>query len=158
HDLVPLNCRQTAHELLLSLPWLCLALWLASLHLYLPALLASFVFFLAGLRQVHDAFHYALGLSRGATEVLMFILSVLMLGSMHGVQSTPLQPHKPCLDDEDVGGMCARLPAWQALLIGPWFPVRMHCHALRAGNRRRRVWIVGELLANMAWVLLVFGW
>ncbi len=156
-DLVQLKCRQIIWELSLWLPWLALSLWLAHCHLHALALLASFVFFLTGLRQVHNAFHYSLGLPRLATEAVMFLLSVLMLGSMHAVQYNHLQHHKHCMDDEDIEGMCARMPAWLALLAGPWFAIRMHFHAFRRGNRRRRGWITAELLANVFWVILVFG-
>jgi hypothetical protein len=37
---------------------------------------------LTGLRVVHNAHHYALGLPRWASEWVMFVMSVLMLGSM----------------------------------------------------------------------------
>ena len=73
-----------AHEL--TLPWLLAALAAAHWRVYPLALLASFMFFLTGLRQVHNAYHYALGLPRAATEWVMFAMSVLMLGSMHAVQ------------------------------------------------------------------------
>src|SRR5207244_3041090 len=129
--LVRLSPLQIGHELLLSVPWLVLSLWLADCGLYPLALLASFFFFLTGLRQVHNAFHYALGLPRLATEAVMLALSVAMLGAMHAVQFNHVQHHKHCMDDEDMEGMCARLPAWRALLAGPWFLIRMHYHALR---------------------------
>lgn len=157
-DLVSLNCREIAWELLLWLPWLILSLCLAGFQLYLPALVASFVFFLTGLRQVHNAFHYALGLPRLASEAIMFVLSVLMLGSMHAVQFNHLRHHKHCLDDDDIEGMCARFPAWLALIAGPWFIVRMHCHALQHADRRRRGWMTAELLANVLWIVLVVCW
>jgi len=158
-DLVPLSWRHVVQELLLPLPWLAGSLLLAASGLYPVALLFSFVFFLTGLRQVHNAYHYALGISRSATELVMFVFSVLMLGSMHAVQFNHLLHHKHCLDDEDVEGMCARMPAWLALLIGPWFPLRMHVHALRYGNRRQRTWIAAELAANVLWITLaLFVW
>ena len=51
---------------------------------------------LTGLRQVHNAFHYALGLSQRATEWLMVLLSIAMPGSMHAVKFNHLQHHKFC--------------------------------------------------------------
>jgi hypothetical protein len=86
-----LRRREVVYELLLPVSWLTLSLALAHHRLFLPALLASFVFFLTGLRQVHNAFHYALGAPRAAAEALMFIPSVLMLGSMHAVQFNHLR-------------------------------------------------------------------
>src|SRR4051794_25163795 len=85
-DLVRLRPHEVVYELLLPLPWLALSLLLAHGRWYVPALLASFVFFLTGLRQVHNAFHYALGVPRAAAEAVMAVLSVAMLGSMHAVQ------------------------------------------------------------------------
>ena len=86
----------------------------------------------------------------------MLVLSVLMLGSMHAVQVNHLRHHRYCLGEEDVEAMSAGLPAWRALLIGPWFPLRLHHCALQVANARQRRWIIGELGANLAWVVLVF--
>ena len=155
-DLLPLHATDVVAELLLPLPWLVLSLALAHYRLYVPALLVSFVFFLTGLRVVHNAFHYALGLPRALTETVMALLSVLMLASMHAVQFNHLRHHRHCLGEDDVEGMCARLPAWRALLVGPWFPLRMHLHALRHGNRRVRSWVAVEVIATAVWVALVF--
>ena len=156
-DLLVLTRWEVARELLLSAPWLIVSLAAAHLRLYPLALVASFMFFLTGLRQVHNAYHYALGLPRAATEAVMFVLSVLMLGSMHAVQINHLRHHRHCLGKEDVEAMSARLPAWRAILIGPWFPLRLHHKALQVGNVRQRAWIVAELSANLAWIALVFG-
>jgi fatty acid desaturase len=156
-DLLPLRAPEVVAELLLPLPWLALSLALAHYRLYAPALAASFVFFLTGLRVVHNAYHYALGLPRALTEAVMAVLSVLMLGSMHAVQFNHLRHHRHCLGDDDVEGMCARMPAWRALLVGPWFPLRMHLCALGHGGRRVHAWVGLELVANVLWVGLVYG-
>jgi fatty acid desaturase len=149
-DLLALTRHEVARELTLSLPWLVASLAAAQWRLYPLALLASFMFFLTGLRQVHNAYHYALGLSRAATEWVMLVLSVLMLGSMHAVQVNHLRHHRYCLGEEDVEAMSARLPAWRALLLGPWFPLRLHHAALQVGSPRQRRWIGIELFANAA--------
>ena len=107
---------------------------------------------MTGLRVVHNAHHYALGLRRWTTEWVMFVMSVLMLGSMHAVQRNHLRHHKYCMDDEDLEGYSARLSAWQALLYGPVFPVMLHVRALRLGRRRHRFWILAELAANAMWI------
>jgi len=117
-DLLSLRRHEIAHELTLSLPWLLASLAAAQWRLYPLALLASFMFFLTGLRQVHNAYHYALGVPRAATEWVMLALSVLMLGSMHAVQVNHLRHHRYCLGEEDIEAMSARLPAWRALLLG----------------------------------------
>jgi fatty acid desaturase len=161
-DLVTVSRWEVVKELCLPLPWLVASLSLAGLAriwpaLFLPALGCSFIFFLTGLRVVHNAHHYALGLSRRATEWVMFAMSVLMLGSMHAVQRNHLHHHKHCMDDEDLEGYSARLSAWRALLYGPVFPVRLHARALRLGRARHRAWILTELGANAIWIWLVFA-
>ena len=156
-DLTKLTRLETAKELGLSLPWLILSLYLASQGSYLAALLTSFFFFLTGLRQVHDAHHYNLGLSRAATEWVLFVLSVLMLGSMHAVQFNHLQHHRRCLDDEDVEARSARMPWWKALLWGPVFPLLLHKTALRHANPRQRRWIYAELAMNALLVAVVLS-
>ena len=147
-DLTRLSPAGTARELALSLPWLAGSLWLASRGLYPLALLASFVFFLTGLRQAHDAHHYNLGLPRWATECVLFALSALMLGSMHAVQYNHLRHHRDCLGNEDVEARSARMRWWQAILWGPVFPVLIHRTALAGASPRQRAWILGELIAN----------
>src|SRR5262249_38760538 len=156
-DLVHLSRVEVVKELLLSVPWLAASLALAHGGYYVPALGFSFVFFLTGLRQVHNAYHYALGIPRAATEWVMFVLSVLMLGSMHAVQFNHLKHHKHCMDDEDVEAASARMSAVGALLVGPWFPAHMHLKALQAAPARQFQWIVAELLANVAWIAVVFA-
>ena len=156
-DLTRVTAREVVTELLLSLPWLGASLWLAHLRLYPLAALCSVMFYLAGLRQVHNAFHYAIGLSRTACEWVMFVLSVLMLGSMHVVQVNHLRHHRHCMDDDDVEAMCARRSAWRAIVEGPLFPVRMHLKALEVAKPNQLRWIRAELLANVAWLILVFG-
>jgi fatty acid desaturase len=156
-DLVPVSRLEVARELALSLPFLALSLALAHLGWYAPALAVSFVFFLTGLRQVHNAHHYALGIPRLATEWVMFTLSVLMLGSMHAVQVNHLRHHKDCMGDGDVEAISARMSGVLAVLFGPAFPVLLHLNAFRLATPRQRRWVVAELLANAAWVGLVFG-
>ena len=134
-DLTRLTRLDTAAELVISVPWLAGSLVLAHTGHIVIALPCSFVFFLTGLRQVHGAFHYSLGLQRRATELVMLVLSALMLGSMHAVQFNHLRPHARCMADDDVEAMSARMPWWRAMLSGPLFPLRLHRHAWREGWR-----------------------
>jgi len=158
-DLTQLSRAGTARELALSLPWLALSLYLAGRGLYPLALLASFFFFLTGLRQAHDAHHYNLGLPRVATECVLFALSIVMLGSMHAVQFNHLRHHKHCMDDEDVESRSARMKWWRALLWGPVFPVLLHKTALSKASRRKLGWIYSELLANAVVIgVAMFVW
>jgi fatty acid desaturase len=144
-DLTRLTATEVLKELGLSLPWLVAALWLANAQLYVLALPASFMFFLVGLRQVHNAYHYALGLSRRGSDWVMFALSVLMLGSMHAVQINHLEHHQHCLGEEDVEGASARMPAWKAVLVGPLFPARLYANAWKKARGASFRWIVAEL-------------
>jgi fatty acid desaturase len=153
-DLLTMTRGEVCRELMLSAPWLAASLAFAAYRWYPAALACSFMFFLTGLRQVHGSFHYAIGLPRQATEYVMFVLSVLMLGSMHAVQLTHLLHHRQCLQDGDVEADSARLPAWRAIVTGPLFPIRLHAHAFALANSRQRRWIVGELAANVAVIAL----
>jgi len=152
-DLTHLSAGEIVKELLLSLPWLVASLWLAHAGWYLLALPASFLFFLVGLRQVHNAYHYALGLSRRGSDWVMFALSVLMLGSMHAVQINHLEHHLHCLDENDVEGASARMPAWKAVLLGPLFPIRLHVNAWKKARSASFYWIVAELVTTVGLAL-----
>jgi fatty acid desaturase len=156
-DLMHLSRREVVTEVVLSLPWLAASFALASMHWYIPALGFSFIFFLTGLRQTHNAYHYAMGLSRQATEWVIFALSVLMLGSMHAVQITHLHHHKHCMDDEDVEAASARMSALKAFALGPSFPIRLHIKALQLATPKQKVWIYAELATNVVWIALVLG-
>lgn len=157
-DLVALTPAETARELTLSWPWLLLSLLLADAELYAAALVASFMMFLTGLRQVHNAQHYALGLGPRATEWFMFAMSIVMLGSIHAVQFNHLRHHKLCMGKGDVEAASARMGGLGAILFGPIFPFLLHWTALRLGTRRTRHWIVAELATNALWIWAVFAW
>jgi len=156
-DLVVLTPAEVARELVLRLPWLAISLGAAACGLYPVALAFSFVFFLAGLRIVHGACHYAIGLPRRATEIVLFVLSLVMLGSMHAVQWNHLRHHRHCLATDDIEAMGARGSAWRAILLGPLFPLRLHRAALAGAPRRARRWMLAELVGNLAVVGLVAG-
>jgi fatty acid desaturase len=152
-DLTQLSRAEVFRELVLSLPWLAASLWLAGQRVYFLALPASFIFFLVGLRQVHNAYHYALGLSRRGSDWVMFVLSALMLGSMHAVQINHLEHHLHCLDEDDVEGASARMPAWKAVLVGPLFPLRLHINAWKKARGASFRWIVAELAVTAILVI-----
>jgi fatty acid desaturase len=156
-DLVPVVRLEIVGELLLPLAWLASSLLAAGRGYYVIALGLSFMFFLTGLRLVHNAFHSALGLSRWLTSGVLWIMSLVMLGSMHAVRFNHLRHHRLMLDDGDVEGRAAEMPAWRALLFGPCFPILLHATALRQGNARLRATVIAELLMTAVWTLLVFG-
>jgi len=156
-DLAAVNRLEVLCEPLLPAIWLAASLVLAWSGHYIVALTFSFVFFLTGLRLVHNAFHSALGLSGGATSVILWIMSVLMLGSMHAVRFNHLRHHRLALGEGDIEGRSAEMPAWGALLFGPVFPVLLHSTALRYGDRKLRWTVAGELLLSAVWIALVFA-
>ncbi len=155
-DLVSVTWKEAVWELLLPSLWLIASLVVEAYGYTLLALGLSFFFFLTGLRVVHNAFHLALGLSRRATDTVLWIMSFLMLGSMHAVQYNHLRHHKLLLSEDDVEGRSAEMPAWAALLHGPVFPVLLHLTALRQGNRRLRRIVLGELMMSLAWIVWVY--
>ncbi len=156
-DLVPVHRLEVLAEPLLPAVWLVASLVLAGFGHYVFALGCSFFFFLTGLRLVHNAFHTALGLSRRTTDIVLWIMSLVMLGSMHAVQYNHLRHHKLNLGEGDVEGRSAEMPAWQALLFGPAFPILLHVTALRYGNRKLRMTVLGELALSVLSIAVVFG-
>ena len=161
-DLRTLSRRQVVHELLLPAPWLAASLAAAANQWHGLALPCSFMFFLTGLRQVHGAFHYSIGVTRRGADFVMAALSALMLASMHAVQINHLRHHVHCMDDGDVEAMSARMPLWKAIVTGPAFPVRLHLTAFRVATTRQRRWILVELSACVVVVAAAFisgiGW
>src|SRR5579859_4499800 len=156
-DLVALSPWEKAWELILGLPWLLLSLCCYGHGWWWAGLLCSFYVFLTGLRQSHNAQHYALGLPRPMQDGVLFALSVLMLASMHAVQVTHLHHHRHCLEDEDGEGATARLAWWRAIVIGPLFLTRVHVAAWRLATSRKRAWIAIELIVIAGLVVLALG-
>lgn len=162
-DLLKLNKTDVFSELTLSLPWMIATFVFAYLaaglgpYLYVLALTCAFMFFLTGLRQVHNAFHFALGIGHKQTHWVMFVLSALMLGSMHAVQINHLRHHQYCMQERDIEAKSARMKWWQALLFGPVFPFLLHHKALKVGTRIQRRWIYAEMLLNIVVLVGVFA-
>lgn len=68
---MPVTWQEALWEFILPAAWLSGSLALAAHGYYLAAIGLSFMFFLTGLRVVHNAFHSALGLSRPATDAVL---------------------------------------------------------------------------------------
>ena len=131
-DLRPVTGAEIFRELLLPASWLAASLTIAAGGRYVLALGFSFMFFLTGLRIVHNAFHAALGLSRRTTNCVLWIMSILMLGSMHAVRFNHLRHHRLKSGEGDVEARSAEMPAWRALLFGPVFPDSPAYHRIPA--------------------------
>ncbi len=145
-------------ELSLPFPWLALSLWATSNEWYPLTIIAAFYFFLTGLRVTHNAFHYCLGISKQANDYVMFVLSILMLGSIHAVKYTHLLHHRHCLTEFDVEGAVAKQGFWEALLKGPLFPINIHKAAWVGSKGAENRWIKLELLANVLWLCTIWFW
>lgn len=156
-DLVPVTRLEIVAELLIPAIWLAASLTAAWTKHYALALGLSFMFFLTGLRLVHNAFHSALGLSRRATDAVLWTMSLLMLGSMHAVRFNHLRHHQFRMGEDDVEGRSAEMPAWRALLFGPFFPILLHVTALRFGDRKLRTIVLAELSMTALGIFMVFG-
>lgn len=144
-DLVRLSRWEQAWELTLSVPWLVASLVAYGYGLVWLGAICSFFFFLTGLRQSHNAQHSCLGIGRRAHDVMLYLLSVLMLASMHAVRVTHLHHHRHCLDEHDIEAAHTKLEWWRVLLTGPLIIVRLHESAWTMANRRDRRWIAYEL-------------
>ena len=157
-DLVPVTAFEAVAEMLLPAVWLAASLTAVRFGWFAAALGLSFLFFLTGLRIVHNAFHRALGLPRWMNEMVLWVMSLIMLGSMHAVRFNHLRHHRLMLGEEDVEGRSAAMPAWRALLFGPAFTVLLHSTALTHGTRRLRIAVASEVLMTAAWIAWVFGY
>jgi fatty acid desaturase len=153
-DLLRLTRSEVVWELMLPLPWLLGSLAFYQAGHWVLGAFCSFYFFLTGLRQSHGAQHYTLGVPRLPQDLVMFGLSLLMLGSMHAVQVSHLHHHRHCLDADDAEGSTAGLSWWRAILVGPLFPVRLHRTAWRLGSPAKRRWIAVEIAGLLAVLIL----
>ncbi len=155
-DLTMLSRWDKIREMLLPLPWLVLSLALYSTALWPLGSLASFMFFLCGLRLNHEAIHSNLGLSRRRDRVVMHVLSALMLGSNHAFCHCHLMHHKHAMGPGDCEGRCGHMTLPQVLIYGPRFPIDINRNAWRDANAktRRRILIdwalVGAVVAIAA--------
>jgi fatty acid desaturase len=149
-DLLPLTWAEKVWELLLPLPWLAGSLGCYHYGHWGWGAVCSFYLFLTGLRQSHGAQHYTLGIPRLPQDLVMYALSLVMLGSMHAVQVSHLHHHRHCLDEDDAEGSTAGLAWWQAILVGPLFLLRLHRTAWRLGSPVKRRWIAAEVAGLLA--------
>jgi hypothetical protein len=143
---------EIAFELLLPATWLTMSIVVAAAGHPFAALPVSFIFFLTGLRLVHNAFHSVLGLPRRVTSGILWLLSLVMLGSMHAVRFNHLRHHRHLMNERDVEARSAGMSWYGALLFGPVFPLLLTWTALTEGNSRLRLAVLGQLLVNGGWL------
>ncbi|MDO5770030.1 MAG: fatty acid desaturase [Psychrobacter sp.] len=155
-DLRDINQAETVYNVLLSLPFLILSGFAAYQGWWLIALGASFFFFMAALRQAHDCYHRTLGVSKVATEMMLFALSATMLCSTHAIRHTHLNHHRDPLGESDVEGNWARLPWYQAILGGGFFSIVIQWFGLTNGSRRNRVLVAIDMLIILTVIATAF--
>ena len=155
-DLRQLGVTETVYNVLLSLPFLLLSWWSAAQSFWLLALVSSFFFFMAALRQAHDCYHRTLGVSKVATELMLFMLSITMLCSTHAIRHTHLNHHRDPLGDSDVEGNWARLPWYQAIVGGGKFSIAIQWFGLTHESRRNRLLVVIDMVLISAVITTAF--
>ena len=155
-DLRQLSLGETVYNIFLSLPFLLLSWWSAWQGWWLLALVATFFFFTAALRQAHDCYHRTLGVSKVATELMLFLLSIMMLCSTHAIRHTHLNHHRDPLGDSDVEGNWARLPWYQAILGGGLFSIMIQWFGLTHGSSRNRILVAFDMLLIFAVIAAAF--
>ena len=155
-DLRQLSLSETVYNIFLSLPFLLLSWWSAWQGWWLLALVATFFFFTAALRQAHDCYHRTLGVSKVATELMLFLLSITMLCSTHAIRHTHLNHHRDPLGDSDVEGNWARLPWYQAILGGGLFSIMIQWFGLTHGSSRNRILVAFDMLLIFAVIAAAF--
>ncbi|PCJ56291.1 MAG: fatty acid desaturase [Planctomycetota bacterium] len=156
-DLLSLSKWEIFHELHMTIPWFLLAWFFAYIKFYPLALIFSFLFFLVGLRQGHNAFHYALGVSKPISERVLVILGILMLCSMHAIKANHLHHHKCCLSDDDLEGSSAKMEWWQAIFFGPMFYFKLHINGFKIATKKDKAYIFIEcVLCFLVLVVVIF--
>jgi fatty acid desaturase len=154
HDLRSFSRWDLLRELTLPLPWIALSFYIYSTDMWMFGPIASFMFFLCGLRLNHEAIHGNLGLSRRGDSVVMTTLSAIMLGSNHADAYCHVRHHKFNMGDGDIEGRCGRMGFWEVLRYGPRFPVDLNLAAWRSGSRYWRKHVVIDWLAIFVFVAI----
>jgi len=153
-DLVVLTAREVVIENSITLPWLTSSLVFAYFELYYLAVPCSILFFLTGLRQVHNGFHDSLGTGQFLTWFSLYLNSMLMMASIHAVKFNHLRHHKYCLQEEDYEGKSAKMKWYQAILYGPVHFFQIHRMTYVLGNSGYRLKMSLEL-SSIALLVLV---
>lgn len=154
HDLRSFSRWDLLRELTLPLPWIALSFYIYSTDMWMFGPIASFMFFLCGLRLNHEAIHGNLGLSRRGDSVVMTTLSAIMLGSNHADAYCHVRHHKFNMGDGDIEGRCGRMGFWEVLRYGPRFPIDLNLAAWRSGSRYWRQRVVIDWLAIIVFVAI----
>lgn len=99
----------------------------------------------------HDLVHRTLRLPAWLNELLLFLIEGLSFRSGHAFRETHLHHHRRFPDEDDLEGAAARMSWWRALLEGVIAQPRLWGWALVRTTGRKRLWIVIEGQAVVAW-------
>ncbi len=149
-DLTPMRRADGLIECLHPLPWIATAWICAAYALWLPAVAASFMIFLTGLRLNHEAIHRNLGFGERGHPIVIHCLSALMLGSNSAVAVNHLHHHRHVGRPDDLEGKAGAMSAWRVLIYGPVFPIEMHRAAWASGSPALRRRMAIDLALNLA--------
>jgi fatty acid desaturase len=155
-DLKKLTFREMLIENNLTIPWFLASMTMAYFGYYLIALPFTAYFFLAAMRQSHNAFHNSLGTNRFLTWFSLFFNSILMMVSYHAVKFNHIRHHRFCLTDDDYEGKSAGMTWYGAILYGPRHLFMIHKVTLQLGNAAYRKNVIFELLAIFCCIFFVF--
>ena len=157
-DLCQQSALEVLYNLLLPLPFLLFSWWCAYHGWWVPALIGSFLFFTAALRQAHDAYHSTLGVGRVCNDAVLYMLTSTMLCSTHAIKKTHLNHHRDPLGATDVEGNWARLPWYQAIVGGAVFSVRIQWYGLTHGSKRQRRQVALDMLIILSILVTAVIW
>ena len=137
-DLKKLSFKGTIIENLINIPWLLISMFLAYNEYYFFAIPFTILFFLSTLRQVHNGIHNSLGLNKFATQISMFINSILMFVSVSAIKFNHIRHHKYNLSKKDYEGKPATMKWYQAIFYGPIFMIGIHLKTIKHGNKNHK--------------------
>ena len=155
-DLKTLSIKEMLIENNVTIPWMIASLTLAYFEYYLLALPFSVIFFLTGLRQVHNGFHNALGINKFLTWFTLYGNSIAMMVSIHAVKFNHIRHHKYCLNEKDYEGKSARMTWYGAILYGPIHIFMIHKLTLEIGNKNYKKNVFLELFSISVLAFFVF--
>lgn len=140
-DLRHLSPIEKLIENSLCWPPLIISLSLLYYGFYWVAAPITAFYFLAAMRQCHNGYHHALGISKKGTKYTLMINSMFMLTSLHAVKLNHIEHHKHNLSHEDYERKVADMTWWKSLLQGPahWWHNHHSGRLLANKNEKRQI-------------------
>lgn len=111
-----------------------------SIHVHGLQIAAAIAAYLGVFMLGHELAHGALGLPRRSNALALAIAGICMMTSGHALRLMHLRHHARPLQPDDLEGVSARLPWWQALAAAPVLSVMLVVRAWRIATARDRAW------------------